>query len=461
MKEYINRFKEGYHKITDICLSFIEKHFLLILLIAMTAGALTIRYLSALHPTNDMVGYILNGWMGQIQEVGFSKFYTIDADYSPLFLFVIAIISRIPGGEMVTINGYTFHPVHMYLLKSVYFLTDVLSAVAIYLILFHILKDKVKASIGYCIFLVLPAQFVNSAVWGNCDSVYACFFLYAIYFILKRKDYLVWFFFGLALSLKMQAVFILPFLVYLCLSRRLKFYPIVMAVLAIMLSFLPSYCCGASFTQPFTYFSKQINGYTNVTLGCANFWKFFGITNMDSSSEPFNKASTWIGLLLITFFCGLVYLRKIRLTDKNIVYVATFLISIVPYFLPHMHERYFYILDVMVVLYSLLSKKKRHYFILLMQLSSLIAYYHYMTGFSTYFINSWGEDSVTIAAIINTVILGIVFYDLMKLDHDQLHSGKTGKEGKTQETSKPDEAITEGSSDERNHIQEICSDTQN
>jgi Gpi18-like mannosyltransferase len=420
MKEYLNKFKEGYRKFADSFLSFIEKHFLLILLIVITIGALAIRYLSALHPTNDMVGYILNGWMSDIQEVGFFKFYTIDADYSPLFLFFIAIISMIPGGDMVSINGYTFHPVHMYLLKSVYFLTDVLSALAIYLILYHILKDKIKSTLGYCIFLILPAQFTNSALWGNCDSVYVCFFLYAIYFLLKRKDYLVWYFFGLALSLKMQSIFLLPFLIYLCLSKRLKFYPIIMAVLAILLSFLPSYCCGASFTQPFSYFSRQVNGYSNVTLGCANFWHFFGVTNMDSSSEPFNKASTWIGLVLITFFCAVIYLRKIKLTDENILYVATFLISIVPYFLPHMHERYFYILDVLVVVYSLLSHKKRHYLILLMQLSSFIAYYHYMMDFSKYFIDVLGEDSVTLAAIINTLVLSIVFYDLMKLEHDDL-----------------------------------------
>ncbi len=428
MKNHIDKFKEIYKKITDICLSFLQNHFLMILMILMSVGSLTIRYLVALHPTNDMVGYILNGWMKQIQEVGFSKFYSIDADYSPLFLFIIAIISLFPGGENVSINGYTFAPVHMYMLKSIYFISDIFMAIAIYLIIRHVTMDKIKATIGYCVLLILPTQYINSALWGNCDTVYTCFFLYSIYFILKRKDYLVWFFFGLALSLKMQSIFILPFLVYLCLSRRLKFYPVFMAVFAVLISFLPAYCCGAGFTQPFTYFSKQLNGYDNLTLGCANFWHLINITGMDSSTTPLNGASTWIGLVFIFFFCALIYMRNIRLTDENILYVATFLIGIVPFFLPHMHERYFYSMDVLILIYALLSHKKRHFLIPLMQISSLIAYYHYMTDFSKYSIDVMGEDSVSIAAIINLFILGLTLYDLMKLDHDDMPFDKKKKE---------------------------------
>ena len=220
--------------------------------------------------------------------------------------------------------------------------------------------------------------------------------------------------FGISLALKLQSVFILPFLFYLVLSRRLKLYPIFMAFVGLMATFLPSYCCGASFTQPFTYFSKQVNGYSYLTLGCANIWKFFNVYNGDSKSNVLNKASTLIGLLFIGLFTAILYIRKIKLTQENIVYIATFLISIVPFFLPHMHERYFYSLDVLILVYCFI-KNKKYFFIILMQISSGIAYYHYLTG--NYIINSFGEDSVTIAAVINLFLLSYIFIDLFKLDH--------------------------------------------
>ena len=411
-----NGFVRGFRKFSLNIHKGIDKSIFVILILVVTAAAIIVRYISAPFPTNDLVGIIINGWMKGIENVGFSNFYKVDADYSPLYLFMIALFTKLPKGELVTINNYTFYLNDMYYIKSVFFLLDLLNAIAIGLIVRHISRNNTLSLIAYMLFLILPVQFMNSALWGNCDSMYFFCFIYALLFVLKKKDWAVWFMFGLAMSLKLQAVFILPFLFYLVFSRRLKFYPIIFAPIAVLLSFVPAYICGASFVEPFTFFSKQIGGYSQLTLGCANFWKFFGVRNMDKVDSPLNKASPYIGLLMIFVFTAIVYLRKIKLTDENIVYTATFLIGLVPFFLPHMHERYFYSLDVLVVIYALI-KKKRYYLIPLMQLSSFIAYYHYLSGFSIYFIDVFGEDSVSIAAIINAFVLTMVFNDLMKLEH--------------------------------------------
>ncbi len=411
-----------------------DRNVLWIFILVVTALALTVRYLVITYPTNDVVGYILNGWMKDIENAGFRNFYKVNSDYSPLYLFILACFTLLPRGEKISINGYSYYINDMYYVKSVYFLMDILIALGIYLIIRHITKDKVKATIGYCIALLLPVQFTNSALWGNADSMYFCCFIYCIYFLLKRKDHLVWFFFGLSLSLKMQSVFILPFLFYVMFSGRLKFYPIYMAFVALMLSFTPSYICGAGFQEPFHYFVAQVGGYSQLTLGCANFWKFFSAVNMDSSSSPLNKASVFIGLSMILLFTAIVYIRKIRLTDENLVYTACFLIGIVPFFLPHMHERYFYSLDVLLLLYAILKKDKKRYFLVpLMQISSGIAYYHYMSGFSIYLIDILKEDSVTLAAIINLVILSILFMDLMSLEHTPLRKDDKNKDILTQD----------------------------
>ena len=416
VNKHLDKFKVGYKKLGLKFHSFLNDNLLAIVMAIVTGISIVIRYMVALHPTNDMVGYILNGWMKSIESAGFKNFYTIDADYSPLYLFMIAIFTKLPKGNQVTINGYTFYQNWMYYIKSVYFLMDILIAVGVFLVVKEVTKDKTKAAIGYIISLCLPVQFANSALWGNNDSMYFCCFIYILYFILKRKDHLVWFFFGLSFSLKLQSVFVLPFLFYLVFSRRLKFYPIYMALVALMLSFLPSYCCGASFLKPFEFFTKEVNGYSQLTLGCGNLWKFFSSTNMDSSSDALNKASTWIGLLFIFLFTAIIYIRRIKLTKENIVFIGTFLIGIVPFFLPHMHERYFYSLDVLILVYCLV-RKKRYFFVPLMQLSSGIAYYHYLSGFKTYIINTWGEDTVTIASVINLFLLTFIFIDLLSLDH--------------------------------------------
>lgn len=398
---------------------FIDKNVLWLFAAVVTIIAFVLRYFSAMHPTNDIVGYVLNGWMKDIEAQGFQNFYKVNADYSTFFLFIVGLFTFLPKGPQVNINGYVFYQNLMYYVKSVYFLMDLLSAIGIFLIIYHLTKNKVYALIGYMVFLVLPVQFANSALWGNADSMYFCCFIYCLLFVLKRKDFWVFFFAGLAISLKLQAVFILPFLVYLIFSRRLKISRFYGYPLAILLSFIPSYCCGASFTEPMQYFVSQVNGYSKLTLGCANIWYLFELPNMNNPDSPLNQASIYIALALIFVLTAIIYLRKIKLTDENIIYVATFLISIVPFFLPHMHERYFYALDGLVLVYAL-TKRKRYYLIPLMQVSSGIAYYHYLSGFKKYFIDILGEDSVYIAVFINIAVLTIIFYDLMHLEHRTL-----------------------------------------
>ena len=402
-----------FYKLTGLYFQkFFHGHSLLIIGLIATIISLTCRFLVATYPANDLAGIIFN-WIEQIKDVGFTKFYTISADYSDAYLFFIALVSLFPEGNLITVGSYTFSATYMYIIKGVYFAVDVLAAFGIYLLVKEISNSKKLGLIGYIIFLALPVQFANSAIWGNCDVIYVCLFIYCIYFILKDKDGLAWCMFGLALAQKPQSVFILPFLVYLLLNRKLKLYKIIYAVIAVFVSFLPAYICGAGFTQPFKYFINEMGMYSNLTLGCGNMWHLMNFSS--SAMDIINKASAWIGLLLIGVFLAIVYLRKIDLSKKeNIFYVGVFLTAIVPFFLPHMHERYFYVLDTLIVAYCLI-KKKHYYLIPLMQVSSGIAYYHYLSG--NYFIQALGEGSVHISAFINLFVLIVIFYDLMKLDH--------------------------------------------
>ena len=394
---------------------FFNKNLLLIITIIITILSLTARYLVALYPTNDVAGIIF-GWIREIREIGLNNFYKVKADYSYFLLFIYGIIAQFPIGKEITVGSYTFAPIWMYSIKTLNFINDILLAVAIALIIYHITKNKTKAYIGFWIIICLPVQFADSALWGNCDSLYVMLFAFTLLAILKKKDWLVWLIFGFTLGTKLQAVFILPFLVFLCLSRRLKFYDIIFGVIGLFITFMPAWCCGSGFTLPFTYFSTQVGRFPNLTLGCANMWHLFNVNSQ--FTELISKGATVIGLLLIGLFMGIIYLRKIKLTDENIIRISIFLISIVPFFLPHMHERYFFFLDVGVVIYMLLTNRKRDIaLIVLMQISSGIAYYHYLTGH--YFIEALGEDSVNIATFINIFVLTYLFIDLLKLDRDK------------------------------------------
>ena len=413
-KETISKIKNTtvkYYKLAGLFfLKFLQKHYIIIAMVLATALALVARYFVVLHPTQDSVGYVLS-WMNSIKENGFASFYKTSADYSPIFLFMIAIISLLPSGKQVTINGYTFYQNDMIYMKTVYYLVTIALAFAVYLLIKEFTSSKGKAAIGYIATLVLPTVFLNSAVWGNADVIYVTFLVYSFYFIIKDKQRLAFIFFGLAFANKLQAVFLAPFLVYLMFARKIKVHKLIYAILALFVTFLPAYFCGASFTDTFKYITEQIGGYNKLTLGCANLWQI-----IDISGDLFKDNVTWYSLSLIAVTLICVYYRGVDLDNKeNLFKMGFFLIMITIFFLPHMHERYFYIIDVLVLVYAFIDKKK-FYFVPLMQISSIIAYFHYLAGY--YFIDSWGEGSVNIAAFINILILIVVAYDLIKAEHN-------------------------------------------
>lgn len=404
-----NKIAEIYNLAGDFFQYVIHEHFYLLTAILITALSVATRYLVALHPTRDVTAYVFE-WMYDIKAVGFSNFYLVDSDYSPLFLFIMGLYTLLPEGQLITVNNLTFYKNWMYYVKSTYFITEIIIAIGIYLVIKTVTKDVKSAWLGYVIYLCLPVQFFNSAVWGNADTLYFACFIYVIYFILKKRDGLAFLMTGVSFGIKLQATFLLPFLVYLIVSRRLKLYKLIYFPLGLLATFLPAYLCGASFIQPFNFFSEQIGGYTKLTLGCANIWHLINIRN--GAMDEFLKGATLFGLLLIGLFTAIVFARKIKLDDYAVILVGTFLIALVPMFLPHMHERYFYALDVLVVVYCLITKKHYH-LIVLMQLSSGIAYHNYLAG--RHFIISFGEDSVNIASWINIYVLVFLFYNILKL----------------------------------------------
>ena len=410
LRYFFENFKFYYKLIGDYSLYFFKKYFHYIFILSLVAISFTVRYFFALYPTNDVTSFLIN-WMNAIKENGFSSFYKINADYSSFYLFLLAIFTVLPSGELITlVNGVNVYTNWMFYIKFSNFICYLFISIAFYLIVKKITKDKIMAVTAFSLSFILPVQFFNTAIWGNSDAFYICYLIWALYFVISRKDFLSFMFLAFAFGNKLQAIFFFPLFFYLILRRRLKLYSVFGFVCGLFITFLPCYCAGGNFLSPFKYIDSQLNGYSNLNLGCANFYNFVGLY----FGETFNNFFSILGILLILFFMGFIYFRNINLNDLSIIAIATFSSGITVFFLPHMHERYFFILDILIVLYCLLFKKKYH-LIVLMQISSGIAYYHYLSGYYTFQI--LGENVVTIAALINIYVLSSIFFDILKLDH--------------------------------------------
>ena len=116
MINIFNIIKYNYKKIGLKFSYFITKNSKLLIGILITLLALLARYLVCEVPTNDVVGYVFS-WMKQIQSIGFKNFYKVEADYSPLFLFITGLFTYLPKGNEEMYGNQLYYSNWMYYLK--------------------------------------------------------------------------------------------------------------------------------------------------------------------------------------------------------------------------------------------------------------------------------------------------------------------------------------------------------
>ena len=434
-----------YYKLAGLqFLKFFKKYWLIIAMAAVTLVALIVRHIFVLFPTGDSVNFMVatysDSWMSQIDNLGFVNFFRIESDYSPLFLFMLAILSLFPKGKVVNIDnfGYTFYENRMIYLKTVLTLFSIACAFGMFLLVKEITKDKRKACLAYILTTILPSFFVNSALWGNADIIYVTFLVYAIYFAIKGDSIWTFVFFGLALANKLQAIFIVPFLIYLLFKRKLKLWTVLLAPATYLATFIPAFICAiigkSNIGEAFVYLSRQFSGQSNLTYGAATIWKFL---EFDFFSVTLRDFAPWIAILGIGGVLALIVIRNPKIDNKQDMFkVGIFLTMVTIFLLPRLHERYFLLIDILLIAYAFIDKKKI-YLVPVMQVSSAIVYYHYMARYNKYLFDYMGEDVVTIASLINLFIIIVLGYDVMKLEHKPLDEEVKELEEEINELNKP------------------------
>lgn len=217
----------GMFKFERRFLDCIEKKYYIIFVVFGLILSLLLRFFAFGFVSSDMEGYLL-GWFGQIEQLGRFRALSVQVgNYSVLYQTLIAIMTYIP-----------IDPLIQYKMLSVLF--DYSLAFVSALLVYDLCgKKKFVATIAGFAVLFWPSVFVNSAVWGQCDSIYVSFGLWAIYAFSKKKYLPAFILYGLACSFKLQAIFLLPFFLFAYVKKKefslLHFFvvPVTMEILTI------------------------------------------------------------------------------------------------------------------------------------------------------------------------------------------------------------------------------------
>ena len=335
---------------------WIKKHIDVLFFIVISVLALMIR-ISGLSFISDDMRFFLLHWFDQMRGGDFSKSI---GDYGLLYQSLIYAMTHI-----------SFFPVYQYKILS--FIFDF--ALAFVSAIFSCkLVGKEKFGMHflrvYTFFLFLPTVFLNSSFWGQCDSIYTFFVICSLYFLYTDKIKMSFAVLGIAFAFKLQTIFIVPFYLYYYFHKQsFSIFNFLITVVVFWLSGFPGFIKGQNIWIPFVIYANQIHSYSEeLYMNIHSFWTIF-------KNDPIYINAAII--LTLSIFCfGMHTIIKYSFSLKsgeNFLMVAVWTVWVCILFLPKMHERYTYLLDILLLL---LSMKNNKFFVLffISQTLSLLTY---------------------------------------------------------------------------------------
>ena len=361
-----------------------KKNIQIFLFLLILGLSFYIRYLLLPYESSDMTKYILN-WLQYYRD--FSWWHTLKSPISNYsapynyFLLLIHFLQRygnIQFGDVVMI-------------KSVSIFFDYFAALIVGFIVYYRRKDFLSFVIGFGAVLFAPTIILNSSHWGQCDVIYSTFIAASVFFIAKDKSFLSVIAFGIAFAFKSQAIFLAPFILLMFLAGDIKWWHSIVFVVSYLAMNFPTIYVKVPIIEILTIYFNQAGSQWRMTYNAPNIYQFFvHIFRLFNSSINIyydNLRYVSMGLTaIISIGYSFKFAPMIKKGDTNANKVKLALLSllIVPFFLPAMHERYFFSADLLSIVIPFYDKK---YIPLLVQGASLGAYINfYMTP---KFINSY------------------------------------------------------------------------
>jgi Gpi18-like mannosyltransferase len=299
------------------------------------------------------------GGFAALKDIGF-------ANYNVTYLYLLAALSYLPVTPLIGIK----------VLSAAF---DFLLGYFVYRIVALRRPGTWWPVLAGAITLFLPTVVVNASMWGQADAMYAAFGVGGVYFLLRKRPWLACTFIGIAFAFKLQTVFLFPLLLLLVLLRYLPWKALLAIPLVYVVLDIPALIIGASPTQLLEVYVSQTGTFDLLTLNAPNVYQYLG-TSVTSSALR-------IGGIVLTGFLVLalvvaVWWRRVEMSSTRIILAATVSVLLVPYFLPAMHERYFFLADALTVVAAFYLPRKLWALPVLEQFASFFAYLPFLLGTS-------------------------------------------------------------------------------
>jgi len=295
---------------------------------------------------------------------GFPGFAIPVGNYHVTYLYFLALFSYIPLPDL-----------HLIKLVSVFF--DVVLAYYIMQLVGLHTRRPWQKRLAFFVTLFLPTIFLNGAYWGQCDQIYAAFAVMSLYYALTSRPNRSMMAIALAFAFKLQAIFIFPIFLILLYTGRIRIWNMLVFPVTYVLAILPAVFFGRPFMDTLLfYFRHQIVDGRGLNYNSPSIFTLVRGPGHDTTLLA--TLGIIAAFALVLAICLIVFTRHGRNVSNETFLVLALAFTVgVPLFLPHMHDRYFFMADSFAVALGL---TRLRYFpaILATQFASLLGYHAYL-----------------------------------------------------------------------------------
>ena len=181
-----------------------------------------------------------------------------------------------------------------------------------------------------------------------------------VYNFFKNNSKWCLIFIGISFAFKQQVLFIVPFLLIMWLKKRtIRLVHFLCVPVIYVISTLPAWMMGRDFKELLLIYFDQSETYPWGTLEYPNIYALLGEAMPDMRhADEVSGAGIFMTIILLGCLAYYFYTKDINMTDELIMTLALFTVGVIVYCLPHMHDRYGFLIDILAIVYGVINIKK-------------------------------------------------------------------------------------------------------
>ena len=303
-------------------------------------------------------------WADRIAEVGCRSFYSssVFSDYPPGYMYVLWIIGKLRQVIILPWDSFA----NLLIMKIPAIFCDTLTAIFLWKLALK--KSEKLAFYAVLLFSLNPAIFLNSAIWGQVDSIFTLCVVIVCYLVSEHKLPLSYFVFALGILIKPQTLVFTPVILFGVWNAvfqdgkfSLKEFSkqsiwACLSILSLLLGMVPF-----GVIKVISQYIKTMTSYPYASVNAYNIWNIWGLNWAPQDGTFFGLAFNKIGSIAIflTVIVAAYLCMKGKQAKERYIISGAVIIGGMFLFSVRMHERYLYpILGILLLSYIYTEKKE-------------------------------------------------------------------------------------------------------